>query len=215
MKKVISLIILLIMAITFTNDKASANVQSVNAEKLWTVSLNSSVLNTNENLSKIKVETLEGVEVPVKVSVNVDDNRKLEVMPHTAYELNETYSLVIPVGFESKQGLQTTEEATLTFTIYGETTTDSLSGEWTTAYTYRDILWNIHASFDKGDVNLTLKSGPTTHRGVEEYEINDGWMKMEVSSLNLSLSGQLQMYTDTKFKIVTQSGKVAYFNKVQ
>lgn len=214
MKKLVSLIVFMVILV-LNQTQIEASAKAVTAEKVWTVSLNTGVLNTPDNLAKIQVENSNGEVLPINVTVNEKDARLLEVKAESSYALNETYTLTIPVGFESTQGLQITEEKQFIFTVDSQITTSSLSGEWSTKYMYNGTVWNITAIFSNGNVQLYLNSGPTTHKGLETYEINDGWMLMEVEDLSLNLNGQLQVYNDMKFKIVTKSGKVAYFDKVQ
>ncbi|OCS88256.1 Ig-like domain-containing protein [Caryophanon latum] len=216
MRKIVSMVImLLVMLVCVQQLHVDAAEQNVTAEKLWTVSLNTAVLNAPENLKKIELKSSTGELVPIIVTVNEIDGRILEVTTQDAYKVNEYYTLTIPAGFESKQGLKTIEDRIFTFFVNNQMTTNSLEGAWTTNYIYKDINWLITASFLNGTVQLQLKSGPTTHKGTENYEVNNGWMSMEVEDLSINLNGQIQVYNDKKFKIITKSGKVAYFTKVQ
>ncbi|BAK17760.1 chromosome segregation ATPase [Solibacillus silvestris StLB046] len=86
--------------------------------KPWTITFNEAVLNDQENLKRIYVQTVDNKKIEISIKLSAD-LKKVIVLPENQYIFSGTYTLVIPKGFKSSQGQETTEDTSKTFKIEG------------------------------------------------------------------------------------------------
>ena len=89
MKRWVLLIFLLMLVGNAGNVLATENQQAL-SEKVWSIHLNSEVLNTVENLSQIHVIDVDSEEkVDIQVKLNDSDPKIVEVFPKGIYEFKK------------------------------------------------------------------------------------------------------------------------------
>lgn len=91
--------------------------------KPWTITFNEPIESGKGNLQMIYVRSADNknIEISYKISADLE---KVTVIPINYYTFGETYTLVVPKGFKSAHGKETTEDTTLTFQIEGKVITE-------------------------------------------------------------------------------------------
>ena len=84
--------------------------------KPWTVTFNGAVGSDENNLKRIYVQSPDNTKIEISYKISAD-LEKVTVIPKNPYIFGDTYSLVIPKGFKSAQGKETTEDTTMAFQI--------------------------------------------------------------------------------------------------
>lgn len=91
--------------------------------KPWTITFNEPIESGKGNLQRIYVRSADNknIEIYYKISADLE---KVTVIPINFYTFGETYTLVVPKGFKSAHGKETTEDTTMTFQIEGKVITE-------------------------------------------------------------------------------------------
>lgn len=216
MKKITLMVMLLVstmLGLTMLSVEAS-EVTNVSSEKIWTVTLNAYVLNTEENLQHVQLLNSNGETVPSVVTVNRNNAKVIEVYPVNNFTLGE-YTIVVDKALQSSQGLTLTEKVEKQFIVDKAFNVTSINGQWSTFYEYDKTPYEINVNFNNGQafiyaVDIKSEFG---FEATKPYSLENGFMKMEIDELKLSLSGDILSYSDKEFKLITKSGKFSYFHK--
>lgn len=135
----------------------SANSDSpqliVGQKEDWTITFNDAVLDDDTNLNKISVQSAKGESVDHSISLSTD-LEKIIVKPKNPYLFGNTYTLVIPEGFESEKGVKTSTEVRHTFKITGNYI-ESIKA------IYNPLVTNIIVNSDDATIRVvvTLENG--------------------------------------------------------
>lgn len=217
MKKIfflVSMSVCIFLSLGSSNVFANNLIQDA---KIWTITMNENILNTVENLSYVQVINEDGELVPS--SIEIQDNFKtLEVIPYETYAYGN-YKVIINKGFQSASGGVLENNYNYNFKVGKSIRQTELLGIWSTTYTYEGDYFDIEAEFKESHANVYLKlaGGLRFHALNQLYSIEDNQMNMKVEEGNkkFDLSGKIRVYNSNKFKVITQSGKFAIFERIQ
>lgn len=96
--------------------------------KPWTITFNEAIASDEENLKKIYVQSADNKKIETSYKIS-SDLTKVTVVVKNYYVFGETYILIIPKGFKSKEGKITSEDTTMAFQIEGKVITDITATE--------------------------------------------------------------------------------------
>lgn len=218
MKKSIIITAFVLMLTLFTAIDTSANNEVI-AEKVWSIKMNLEVLDTEENLSLIKVMDENKNEIPIKISISEDDKKVLEITPLDFYEIDKSYMIHVPKGFKSQNDLILNASVSYDFSISGNFDDAMLSKTWNTVYvTSQETTYNITATFKDGKADImNVNEFGDREYTKGNYSIDKGNLKMDImnplkpTSVIISLDGKVGWYNEKHFKITNDYGSTAHF----
>lgn len=114
------LLALLLPVFSSVQPSAETNVQTIHdSYKPWTITFSNNVAKDNQNLQLIYIESASKQKLEASIKISAESN-KVIVKPENPYLFGETYTLVIPKGFQSANGKKTTREYTKQFKVEGD-----------------------------------------------------------------------------------------------
>lgn len=219
MKNIVAILLaMIVLALPTSYTKASD--ESVSALKVWSVALNTFVLDTKENLSQVKVIDKSGQEVNISISLSEINKNIIEVYAEERY-MQGSYKLILPKGLKANNGLELQEEFIYEFQVDEKIDNGFEVGIWESTYFYsgpllkEPKLLDMEAEFySTNHVKVTIRNeGFAVFRGKYTFDLDE--MNMVLNGADFPLQGKLRKYSDKKFKIINPSGKTAYFYKIK
>ncbi|MEE1133034.1 MAG: hypothetical protein UHX00_15560 [Caryophanon sp.] len=207
----ISIITIVLVMVTGKEVKAS---ELVYAEKIWSIQMSQKTLNTEENLKNIYVLNDSNEKVDAEIKISEENAYIIEVNGIQFFDKG-VYKLVIAKGLVAESGYPTIEEVIKDFKVEQNITTENIGGSWKSKYDHEDGMLNILVDFKENSTSMVIEQGIMTFVGESTYSIEQGQMNMEIQEANLKLNGLIKYYDANKFKIVSDTGKKAYFTKVR
>lgn len=215
MKKITLMALMLFgMMLGIVSPSTEASEITVVSEKIWTIKLNDYVLDTKENLQHVQLLNENGETVPAVIEVNRSNAKVIDVYPLSSFAVGQ-YTIVVNSGLQSFEGVTLTESVEKSFTVDRTLSVEAINGSWTTIYEYQKSPYEVNVTFKDGEANIQLKDilSGTTFKSKKLYTVENGFMNMSINELDLNLSGDILVYSDREFKIVTKGGKFSYFHK--
>lgn len=190
--------------------------EEVTAEKLWSVEFTVPVIDNAANLEKIKVFNVEGEEIPTVKQVSAQNTKVVEIIPMEPYAAGE-YSIQVSSGIEGRYDYVLEEVFQKDFEVTKSINTNDLTGKWDSLYVHEGALLGINAQFlTNGISNVQVSRLGVQFKGNAQYQIDNGVMEMQASIDNMDImkvKGKMYIYNSKVFKIVSSTGKEAYFYK--
>ena len=180
--------------------------QPVLPSKMWTITLNESVLASSVNANTIYVTDDTGNRVNTTATVSNTNDQMIYVYPPTnGYTHGKTYTLHISKSIASKQYNQTLQDDIyMPFSIATVDYKQFVLGTWNT--TYNGLALSIAFNNDMTtNVIATAFGIPGT------YSITGS--EMSVNLLNRQLTGTIKQLSNSSFMIVDASGNTLTFTK--
>lgn len=153
---------------------------TVLSNKTWTINLNKEVSATKENLEKYIYVYQEDNKkrVPIKISVDTENKRKIYVSPKTEYESNKYFTLVVSKGLMGEKCSTLKKDYTKSFRAIKVFSVGMVIGnsgvcKGETVKLDSDE-FNVRVVFYEGNVTKT-ESVPTTWE-LKEFSLSKPWV---------------------------------------
>lgn len=216
MKKIYIMMILVLGLSLFgySNEQAQAN-STIFSEKIWSVEMSMEIKNTEENLSKIEIATLDGEIVEGTYQINAANKKIVEFHPLEIYAPGD-YKIFVKKGFESSSGKLLEKDHTFNFKIERALMESDLYGKWVNKYENEDGMYVINTDFQKNNhanMNVKFPTGVTAY-GTGIYSLKGGVMTMNIPDLKKEIKGSILYYNSNKFVVYSEDKReYSEFNK--
>lgn len=205
LQKIIVVLCLLLSVPTVSTMAATSwktPTQPVLPTKMWSITLNESVLASSVNANTVYVTDKMGNLMNTTATVSTANDQIIYVHPPTnGYDHGKTYTLHIDKSIASKQHSKTLQDnVNMQFSINTINYKQLVLGEWNTTYNGMFIPVTFNA-----DMATSVMGFPGT------YSITGA--EMSVTILEKSVTGTIKQVSNSSFMIVDSSGNTLTFTK--